>query len=397
MTHLLLAGLVGLLPHVVEAPAETILLRDRQGTIDARLVGFEPGGARILVEAPAPSPAVPGDGEPDAATVPDSPPAVARVVPWDRIRGIEGIEDPVLESQWATRWRGVSEDLWRARSRLQRGDRALAEPLFARHFELVTSDPEGSELALVVAEGLLRSRLRSGEVEALVPAALETVRLRRAGFETDRYRALPAVIDERLWLVPRLAPVPTRVDLDPTSMRSMVRRWSDDPDEVVSGLARAYARMHDPPDALLLGGEEPAGPSLVLAALATRSSDPTQRAAARERFRSLVPGMDAEPVYAPWRGWFLGTSALLEADPLLDPALLELLALPAEHLHHDPALAIRALSVGADALDAAGRGGEAAVLRREITRLDFTVAPALPAALGHDLPASDAPSEEETR
>ncbi|MEC8818165.1 MAG: hypothetical protein VXX30_03685, partial [Planctomycetota bacterium] len=240
MTHLLLAGLVGLLPHVVEAPAETILLRDRLGTIEARLVGFEPGGARILVDAP--SPAVPLEDDP-AATGPEPPSAVARVVPWDRIRGIEGIEDPVLESQWETRWRAVSEDLWRARSRLQRGDRALAEPLFARHFDLVTSDPEGSELALVVAEGLLRSRLRSGEVESLVPAALETVRLRRAGFETDRYRALPPVIDERLWLVPRLAPVPTRVDLDPTSMRSMVRRWSEDPDEVVSGLARAYARM----------------------------------------------------------------------------------------------------------------------------------------------------------
>ena len=57
-----------------------------------------------------------------------------QLVPWDRVRSIEGSDDPALLEAWS-RKRPVAEDLWRARARIQRGDARLAEPLLERHVE----------------------------------------------------------------------------------------------------------------------------------------------------------------------------------------------------------------------------------------------------------------------
>ena len=391
--------------------AQSIHLRDRGGVIQADRISMGNDGVRVIEDTP-PVPVPDPEAEPTDSPVDSSVPteesspdptgplgtSTGRLIPWDQVRLIDDIEDPVLAADWA-RWQPIANDLWRARTRLQRGDRALSEPLFERHFERLIADPAGSELALIVAEGLLRSRLRSGAIEALLPAALETARLRRAGFSTDRYQDLPPVLDEQFWLVPRLAPIPTRTDLDGSSMRDSLKRWIDDPDPVVAGLARAYAMMHDAPDSfiendLLQSATEP-GASLLLSAVLTGSSDPDRRAIARDRLRSLLA---AGGPLEPWRAWFIGVSELHEQSASLDSALIKLLSIPAVHLHRDPALAIRAISVSADALEHAERVDEAKVLRRELERLDFDVDPALmPDDIATDIPSSGVVPEEETR
>ena len=391
--------------------AETIHLRDQLGAVDAARIDFEPGGVRLINAVSAPEPLEPVDesdplsADPNSDSVSDLPVTSSftkgRLIPWDQIRAIDGIQDPTLEVAWP-QWQSLSEDLWRARTRLQRGDRVLSAPLFAKHFDRMVADPEGSELGLIVAEGLLRSRLPSGAIESLLPAALEVVRLRRAGYRTDRYDEMPSILDEQYWLVPQLAPIPTQTDLDPQAMRVLLSTWIDGPDPVVAELAQAYSALHDSPQERLvttnLTRANSSGASLVHAALRSGCSDPAARKAARKALDAVLPVDGRASSLLPWRAWFLGTSLLFEEQAALDSALIELLSLPALHLSDDPALALRAIEVSATALDAYGRSSEASALRQEIDRLEFSVPPALqPKVLSIPTPASGVVSEEETR
>jgi hypothetical protein len=55
----------------------------------------------------------------------------SRLVPWDRVRDVQSSSShPRLDERLA-----MADELWRARSRLERGDAALAEPLFERLFD----------------------------------------------------------------------------------------------------------------------------------------------------------------------------------------------------------------------------------------------------------------------
>ncbi|MCP3905435.1 MAG: hypothetical protein GY715_17560 [Planctomycetes bacterium] len=121
-------------------------------------------------------------------------------VPWDRVRRVETDgPEPALDRRLAT-----AADLWRARSRVERGDFRLAEPLLERLFE--STRGQSGVTRLVVAEGLLRCRLDRGANAAAVIPALETARLRRAGVRTVSYEGLRPVIDEATALCPQLAP-----------------------------------------------------------------------------------------------------------------------------------------------------------------------------------------------
>ena len=183
LTGLLLLGT----PACEVLDGTTIHLRDRMPSVVAARIDFEPGGVRVMaesgetvpVEPPAEqtaSPESPADSpaRPATGSEPAQPSAIdrGRLIPWDQVRSIDGLEDPTLKASWP-QWQAVAEDLWRARTRLQRGDRTLSAPLFEKHFERLAAAPEGSELGLIVSEGLLRSRLPSGEIESLLPAALE--------------------------------------------------------------------------------------------------------------------------------------------------------------------------------------------------------------------------------
>jgi len=106
-------------------------------------------------------------------------------VPWDRVRSVQS-EAAAAHNVHA--YLKTAEKLWRARTRLERKDAQLAEPLFEQLFEQYRGKTH--ETALVVAEGLLRCRRQSGMNELAVIPALEVLRLRRAGVEIASYTSL---------------------------------------------------------------------------------------------------------------------------------------------------------------------------------------------------------------
>jgi hypothetical protein len=157
-------------------------------------------------------------------------------VPWDRVREVQC--DPVLAAELKT-WMPVAEDLWRARSRLQRRDTTMAEPLLERLFERYRGQTH--ETALVVAEGLLRCRLARADHGLAVIPALETARLRRAGITTDSYAGLSQVFDETHALCPLLAPV----WVDSPFLHALERDlgvYDAQGDAVVTALAQLYRK-----------------------------------------------------------------------------------------------------------------------------------------------------------
>lgn len=169
-TILLLVGLAS------PALAVTVELRGGAAPVNAEKVDFERGGLRVTLAG-----------------------VQTTVIAWDQVRSVTG--RPLSDAERSML--AVAEDLWRARSRVQRGDLSLATGLLERHF----ADFRGttSETALIVAEGLLRCRLTRDPMQAIVPA-IEVARLRRAKVTTDRYLALPVVLDETTLLCPALAP-----------------------------------------------------------------------------------------------------------------------------------------------------------------------------------------------
>ena len=297
-----------------------------------------------------------------------------QIVPWDMVQSIEEIQDPVALKAWELK-QPMAEDLWRARTRLQRGDGRLAEPLFEAYFENLRSDGADSELSLIVAEGLLRSRLSAGEIEAAIPSALETIRLRRAGVTTDRYLGLPEVLDERIWLVPTLPPVPTdRAAL--LALPESLAPWIQDEDKYIAALARAYSSMsRESKVAEVKSGNS--GVQVVQTAIDTLADDAKVRTAAIRTLNSLAEQPDAPDFVSAWKHWFNARSMMLEEDVDLDIALIELLHIPAIYRRDQPALAARAVACAADTLQTAGRDAEAALLQRELFVSQADVRPAL--------------------
>jgi hypothetical protein len=352
---------VGLLVFAGVAGAETIHRRGGGEPISAVSIELHPEGVRAIRASGA-----------------------SQLISWDMVRAIEDIDDVSTRNAW-TRMQPMSEDLWRARTRLQRGDGRLAGPLFETYFDSIRTNGADTEMALIVAEGLLRSRLASGALETALPSALETIRLRRAGVQTDRYLGLPEVVDERLWVVPTLPPIAS----DPSALMALPQTlapWMQGEDAHVAALASAYASMSG--RAHLGADATSEGAAVVRTSLDTLSRDAEVRAQARAHLEVLADQDEAPVFIDAWRRWFVAQSNLLEDDVDLDLALIQLLHLPAIHKHSDPALASRAVASAADILEAAGRISEAGLLRRELHVSQADVRPAL-------LPEKSAPTNNQ--
>jgi hypothetical protein len=294
----------------------------------------------------------------------------AHFVPWDRVRAIDTeLPIPQYELRMST-----AEDLWRARSRVERGDALLAQSLFERLFE--TYRGETHETALVVAEGLLRCRLARGENAAAVIPALEAARIRRAGVTTDSYAALPPVIDDELSLCPQLAPA----WIESRALSRLERdlaEYDAQEDAVIGALARLYLRAvrrhlgtpepEDEPVDLPRGVHNEPGVELVADLVACASADSDARAGARariERRRETLPAW-AEA----WTRYAVGAS-LLEEDGVgrRQRGIVELLHVPVRFARRMPYLAGLALSLAAQASAADGDDDAAEVLRAELAR-----------------------------
>ncbi|MFG0329320.1 MAG: hypothetical protein ACF8PN_05410 [Phycisphaerales bacterium] len=297
---------------------------------------------------------------------------------WDRVRSLASTDAD--EQAAFDAYREFADAAWRARTRVERGDFAMAEPLLVDLFEKTRGRTDAT--ALVVAEGLLRARLaRSEYTEAIIPW-LETFRLLDAGFERVAYRERPGALDERTGLCPSLPPM-----------------WSPSPslDELIARLD-AYEPMGSPATIslatlYLAGARQASGESIELPALA-RLADETMDgrdavaivwsflvgvggdefegvdSSARDAaIRSLDRLVRADGDLPSWRLFARGSSlARSPEDDVAKDGLLDLLTIPASLGEVDPYLAGYALSIAAARLEALGEPDAAASLRRELGR-----------------------------
>ena len=321
-----------------------------------------------LVERRGSEPPLPGEITiiDDAGVTVGSDLGASHFVPWDRVRRID-VEnrDPLLARRMETAVR-----LWRARSRVERHDTTLAEPLLERLFEFYRGQTH--ETALVVAEGLLRCRLARGDQVRAVLAALETTRLRRAGVNSDSYTMLVEVIDETTSLCPQLAPVwlpsplLTKLDHD-------LAEYDAHGDEVVAAIAVLYRKaiqqtigeVDDQTPVKTL--PDHVGIEFLSHVVACSSVEADERNSARKALTRSFGGLT--PWAESWARLHIGLSLVGETGVgRQQQGIVSLLHVPARFGTSQPYLTGLALAYAAAALDATGDAEGAAAMRVELRR-----------------------------
>ncbi len=295
-------------------------------------------------------------------------------ITWDRVRDIELGSGSPLQDQLRNRLDRATR-IWRARSRLQRGDHALAEPLFA---ELFKADPKRvSETDLIIAEGLLRCRLERGAMEdALVPA-LEVGRLVRQGVATDRYADLVPVHDSDHSVCHFLPPVWVDESKVPRLVRQL-ESWDSGGDRTLSNVAAQYRYLLENPRGVIAmpsnevegsadaaDGESPGDSELLRWSILSRNESPDVRRRTRATMQSRL---DRQPGWRKaWLHFLLGVSLLQEdGDGLRRQGLVQLAWLPARYWNEQPYLSGIAMAIMADELALQGDVDSARRLSAEL-------------------------------
>ena len=303
------------------------------------------------------------------------------VVPLDKVAGLQIDRAGVSYDEQLA----LADMLWRARSRLQRGDERLAEPLFDRLFQRYRG--QTNETALIVAEGLLRCRLARGETAGAIIPALETARLRRAEISTLRFLTLPVVFDETSALCMYAPPV-WIVDRRLEQLRHDLAAYDAQGDEVVA----AQARLYDRAAALALGEAVPAkdtlphhaGLDLLDEMIDCVDTDEDLRQRGRTRIERRL---ESAPAWtSAWIHFALGRSLLLETGRgRRTRGLLHLAHLPARAAATQPFLTGLAMAAMARAFEDDGDADRAQALRAEIRR-QWADHPALRETSAHGAP-----------
>ncbi len=321
----------------------------------------------------------------DAGVTVRSALGAVHLVPWDRVRRVQTERTDVTLAAHME----VAQDLWRARSRVERHDTTLAEPVLERLFEQFKGRTH--ETALVVAEGLVRCRVaRADHVLAVIPA-LEVARLRRDGVTTEAYSTLPAHVDTTYALSMALAPV-WLVSPGLDSLAHDLENFDAHGDEVVAALADAYrvAVLR-----VLGRAGEPAakvpdhpGVDFLRRLNECHSGSADARSAAREQLRRAIPSM---PRWAQaWARYHIGVSLLAENGVgRRQQGAVSLIHLPASFGRTHPFLAGLALAQVARAMKREGDAAAAGTLLNELQR----TYPNHPLHMAGDRPAGDEPSE----
>ena len=301
---------------------------------------------------------------------------------WDRIADVRLADDRIPR---LPEYLEVARQLWRARVRLERGEVALAEPIF----ELQFPDTLGrtSETALVVAEGLLRCRLMRGEIDSALLPALEVARLRRAGVETMSYRQLqPPSLGDRssglthLWdeetgLCPYLPPA-WIAGPGLASRLVELQQWDPGDDERLRTIARLYADSIrqglgedvPPVDLETSGFEGNPGARLLGLMINTLHSDAEVRASARQEIAADLASVP--PWSECWGRYQLGRSMLMETG--LDQqrrGLLSLSHVPARWEQSQPYLSGLAMAMMARHFESMGRDDAAHRMRADLRQM----------------------------
>ncbi len=300
----------------------------------------------------------------DAGVTVRSSLGAVHLVPWDRVRSVQSDRNDIT---LAARME-IAQDLWRARSRVERHDTMLAEPALERLFEQFKGRTH--ETALVVAEGLVRCRIaRADHVLAVVPA-LEVARLRRAGVTTEAYSTLPVNYDAAYALCTALAPV-WLVSPRLVSLARDLENFDAHGDEVVAALADAYrlaalrvlGRSAEPAAAV----PDHPGVKFLKRLNECASGSADARSAAREQLRRAIPSM---PTWArAWARYQIGVSLLAEEGVgRRQKGAVSLIHLPARFGRTHPFLAGLALAQVARAMEREGDAAAAGTLLNELQR-----------------------------
>lgn len=298
-------------------------------------------------------------GEPGSGT------GASHFVPWDRVRSVQMFDEPAALASYLR----IAEDLWRARSRLERGDAAMAEELFERLFERYRGSTH--ETALVVAEGLLRCRLERHDITRAVVPALEVARLRRARVETDSYATLSPVYDARTSLCVYVPPV----WIDERSaerLRNELSRYDARGDSVVAAIAGIYEASTLPWGQEIgfnLDREASRHPGVrfLRDLVTTRTAEASVRDAARARLMRDLRGF--EDWAESWARYCIGSSLIEEnVAARAEIGAVEMSHLPARFGQNQPYLAGLALAHLIEFLQAGGNDVAAASLRMELAR-----------------------------
>ena len=293
-------------------------------------------------------------------------------IAWDQVRDVElGSGDP-LRGQLKNRLNRATR-IWRARSRLQRGDHALAEPLFAELFE---ADPaRTSEVDLIIAEGLLRCRLERGAMEDALLPALEVSRLLRLGVKTDRYSDLVPVHDAEQPLCHFLPPVWVDESKIPRLVRHL-EEWDAGEDSLLSEVSAQYkfllenqfgvrSNSQDGIDSLTDAADDEFGAELLRWSILSRDESPDVRRRTRVAMQSQL---DRQPGWKKaWLHFLLGVSLLEEPGAgLRRQGLVQLAWLPARYSNEQPYLSGIAMAIMADELARQGDIDSARLLFGEL-------------------------------
>lgn len=318
-------------------------------------------------------------------------PGQTELIRWDRVRDVQS----AAFAKDVNRFKEDAEKLWRARSRLERGDAALAEPIFERLFE--TYRGQKHETALLVAEGLLRCRLARGANESAVIPALESIRLRReVKTAFNVYSTLRPVIDPMTSLCTALPPAwmssshLVKVERD-------LGMYDGKGDVVVAAIATLYQKSIRQQLGITAEAsgralaQEHAGVAFMGLIVQAIDTDPSVRASACQALRTDLEKRD-EWAQA-WSRYALGLSLLMENQPAARRAgMVELAYVPAQFNRHESYLAGMSLFYLADALEQSGEQTSATSLRAEL-KLSYPNHPAA-AAIQSTKPAA---SNSQTR
>lgn len=297
------------------------------------------------------------------------------VVGWDRV-----LRPPPSLAEAAEPFQQLSTHAWRARTRIERGDLVLAEPLLLDVFERTRADDRSlrGPTGLVVAEGLLRCRLARGATAAAIEPWLawldaSIVRQPRTTFanrQWAREAGLQTVIDPATELAPMLPPM----WLETPSLQLVLQL---EPVEGERDKAAAMRALYQAAARFELGrsvDELPEVPreaasELVRDIVAARVLDAPARTSARARLEAAL-GNAASPWLTAWIRAAIGRSLVLEDDEELRlRGVAQLLRVHVLHRLDSPALADVALAEAAVTLESVGQGIVARSLAGELARV----------------------------
>ncbi len=302
-----------------------------------------------------------------------------RTIAWDNVRSVD--------SEWAERaapYKAVSDDAWRARIRLARGDSVLAAPLFERLFPQYR-DRDGS-LALMVAEGVYQCRYAVGDIAGAFEAWLVAADLRERGVEIAGDPQMSPLLDPQTNLPPKVAPIFLEGS-EAHRIADAAQRWLDAADastpirmkQIVEAYRAAASRAgKDDP----IGEHSPdpttdAAPLFVAQIVGAESPDASAREAARQALTDYCKGEHIGSWREAWARAAIGRSLILEPDrDLRTQGVIELLHLPARFADAQPNLAAIATAQAAHALTELADPTSAGHLAEEL-RLAFPGHPAI--------------------